>query len=169
MTFAIVWVICFSLRWNHVFFWSNKLSQQQYANEINYWPLLKKIESLLNKAIAISPVLLLEKMWKLVKTCENLWKLVKTCENVWKPLETFENFWKLLKTFKKLTSEKKLVKTCEKNLRRLVKSCEDLWRLVKTCEKKSLKFEYERWWLWRVGFYMIFFGTKFAWRHSEVR
>ena len=51
-----------------------------------------------NKAIAISRVLSLKKMWK---TCENLWKLVKTSENFWKLLKTSENFWKLLKTFEK--------------------------------------------------------------------
>ena len=63
-----------------------------------------------NKAIAISRVLLLEKMWK----CEKMWKMSKTCENLWKLVKTWENLG---------------------NLWKLVKTCENLWKLVKTCEK----------------------------------
>ena len=50
-----------------------------------------------NKAIAISRVLSLEKMWKCEKTCENLWKLEKNDKNL---QNHAQNWLKHLKTHK---------------------------------------------------------------------
>ena len=57
-----------------------------------------KAKSRENKAIAISRVLSLEKMWK----CEKCEKIVKTCEKCEKLVKTCENLWKLVKTCSKL-------------------------------------------------------------------
>ena len=59
-----------------------------FANQTKIWAPFD------NKAIAISRVLSLENLWKLVKTCENLWKLVKTCEKCYKHAQNSFKHWK---------------------------------------------------------------------------